>query len=295
MNILGMGVNAIEVGSVGFDKDEQRPDLVNNVPLTNIVIGNYQPRRKGRITKQSIDDLVQSIKAQGVLQPIIVRKMVNHNYELIAGERRYHAAIEANLKSIPCFIKEVDEKEALAIALIENIQREQLSVLEESEALLKLKVEHFLSVEDVAKLISKPRSTVANLIRVASLLSLKGKLLWEQGLVDYGHIRAVVILDHEWQDIILQYVSDHQLSVRETEKLIKDKKYYELGSEKQEKELLIKKELAEEVLDLRCKLSNLYQNPVKIKVLNSGKLRVSLDFIDLNSIHTFLNKIGQKE
>lgn len=223
MNILGTGVDAISVNSPQYAHEVESEHLMKNIQLSKIVIGNYQPRKIGVITQESIQDLVASIKERGVLQPIIVRKSGNDKYELIAGERRYRSAYEANLTDIPCVIKDVSEKEAFAIALIENIQREQLSLLEESEALLKLKEEHFLSVDDVSKMIGKPRTTVANLIRVAYLLSPEGKLLWERGFVDYGHIRAVIMLNHEFQNIILQYVADNKLSVRHTEALVRER------------------------------------------------------------------------
>ena len=175
MNILGVGVDAIAVNSLRPEYEAESKCFMKNIQLSKIVIGHYQPRKTGVITKESIQDLVASIKEQGVLQPIIVRKIGDDKYELIAGERRYRSAYEANLNEIPCVIKDVSEQDAFAIALIENIQREQLSLLEESESLLKLKEEHFLSVDDVSKMIGKPRTTVANLIRVASLLSPEGK------------------------------------------------------------------------------------------------------------------------
>ena len=228
MNILGKGINAIEVDLLNLNHEKQSGNIMKNISLAKIVLGKYQPRKHGKISKESLQDLVESIKEQGVLQPIIVREMDDEKYELIAGERRYLSALEIGLTVIPCLIKNVNEREAFAIALIENIQREQLTLLEESESLLKLKNEHFLSVDQVSKIIGKPRSTVANLIRVASLLSPECKLFWENGDVDYGHIRAAIILDHKFQNIVIQYVIDKKLSVRETEKFIKEKKYLDL-------------------------------------------------------------------
>ncbi len=219
-------------------------------------------------------DLVSSIKENGVLQPIIVRDLSGEKYEVIAGERRFLAAIESNLEEIPCVIKNVNEKDAFAIALIENIQREQLSLLEVSESLLKLKEEHFLSVEEVSKMVGKPRTTVANLIRVALLLSYEGKSLWEKGSVDYGHIRAVIILSHELQNLVLQYVIDNTLSVRETEEFIRQKKYSYLDKTIKVKDTS-KSNLPEENMTyISTKFSLIYKKNVIIKTFKSGKIRV---------------------
>ena len=285
MSFLGMGVDAIAVNSLPSEHDTEPKNVMKNIQLCKIVMGHYQPRKTGTITTESIQDLVASIKEQGVLQPIIVRKTGNEQYELIAGERRYHAAYEANLNEIPCVIKEVSEKDAFAIALIENIQREQLSLLEQSESLLKLKEEHFLSVDDVSKMIGKPRSSVANLIRVASLLSPEGKLLWEKGDVDYGHIRAVIILSHEFQNKVLQYVVDNKLSVRETEKLIREKKYFGLDDDKISGETIANKLIFNEDLKYFIqKFTAIYGNNVSIKTLRSGKIKMSIEFDDVEQM-----------
>lgn len=284
MNILGTGIDAIGLNLSSTACENQDINFVEHISLNQIVIGNYQPRKKGRITKESIQDLVLSIQEQGILQPIIVRKIKAEQYELIAGERRYLSAFEAGLKKIPCVIKNVNERDAFAIALIENIQREQLSLLEESEALLKLKEEHLLSVDEVSKVVGKPRTTIANLIRVASLLSPNGKLLWERGDVDYGHIRSVVTLDHEFQDIVLQHVVQKKLSVRETEKLVKNEGFYSLDNKKDSNFTIP----SEEVRVITKKFSELYNKEHNIKVLKSGKIRISVEFENLDMIYNYL-------
>ena len=264
MNILGKGINAIEVDLLNLNHEKQSENIMKNISLAKIVLGKYQPRKHGKITKVSLQDLVESIKEQGILQPIIVRKMDGEKYELIAGERRYLSALEIGLTVIPCLIKNVNEKDAFAIALIENIQREQLTLLEESESLLKLKEEYFLSVDQVSKIIGKPRSTVANLIRVASLLSPECKLFWENGDVDYGHIRAAIVLDHKFQNLVLQYVIDKKLSVRETEKFIKEKTYFNLLEpqiEKKNNESVIS---SDEMKIISEKFLNLYNKNVRV-------------------------------
>ncbi len=291
MSILGMGIDAISVNSLHPEHDNESKHFMRNIQLSKIVVGYYQPRKIGVITKESIQDLVASIKEQGVLQPIIVRKIGIDKYELIAGERRYRSACEANLNEIPCVIKEVSEKDAFAIALIENIQREQLSLLEESESLLKLKNDHFISVDDVSKMIGKPRTTVANLIRVASLLSSEGKLLWEKGEVDYGHIRAVIVLSHEFQNIALQHVVNQKLSVRETEKFVREKKYFMLDDRCSGRAALVKPLAQDDELKAMIeKFSTTYGGNTHVKAMSSGRIRVSIEFERYEKTHEFLKR-----
>jgi len=289
MNILGMGVDAIEVTPSRDDSKSFSANEMKNVSLRKIVIGNYQPRKKGKVTIDSINDLVLSIKEKGVLQPIIVRDLGDETYEIIAGERRYLAAKEVNLQDIPCVIKNVNEKDAFAIALIENIQREQLSLLEVSESLYRLREEHFLSVEDVSKMVGKPRTTVANLIRAASLLSYEGKLLWEAESVDYGHIRSVIMLNHEFQNLVLQYVVVNSLSVRDTERFIREKRYLNLGNMITNKDVKENYLSAEKISDMSIKFSSMYNKNVIIKGLKSGKIRVAIEFENLEKTYEYLD------
>lgn len=289
MNILGKGINAIEVDLLNLNHEKQSGNIMKNISLAKIVLGKYQPRKHGEISKESLQDLVESIKEQGVLQPIIVREMDDEKYELIAGERRYLSALEIGLTVIPCLIKNVNEREAFAIALIENIQREQLTLLEESESLLKLKDEHFLSVDQVSKIIGKPRSTVANLIRVASLLSPECKLFWENGDVDYGHIRAAIILDHKFQNIVIQYVIDKKLSVRETEKFIKEKKYLDLLEPQVTKINNRPLVSSDDMKILSEKFLNLYNKNVRINALKTGRIRVLMEFESIERIYDYLD------
>lgn len=289
MNILGKGINAIEVDLLNLNHEKQSGNIMKNISLAKIVLGKYQPRKHGKISKESLQDLVESIKEQGVLQPIIVREMDDEKYELIAGERRYLSALEIGLTVIPCLIKNVNEREAFAIALIENIQREQLTLLEESESLLKLKDEHFLSVDQVSKIIGKPRSTVANLIRVASLLSPECKLFWENGDVDYGHIRAAIILDHKFQNIVIQYVIDKKLSVRETEKFIKEKKYLDLLEPQVTKINNRPLVSSDDMKILSEKFLTLYNKNVRINALKTGRIRVLMEFESIERIYDYLD------
>ena len=166
MNILGAGIDAIQLEKSNLHKHNFDDSEVKKIPIHLIKVGDYQPRKAGAITIESIQDLISSIKEHGVLQPVILRYVSIEKYELIACERRLQAAIQLNMPSIPAVVKNIDVQQAHAIAIIENIQREQLSLLEEAEALLKLRDEFLMTVDNVAKLVGKPRTTISNLIRV---------------------------------------------------------------------------------------------------------------------------------
>lgn len=295
MNILGKGVDAIEVNALSIDLNNKSANLMQDISITKISVGNYQPRKIHAISKTALQDLVSSIKEQGILQPIIVRILVNGHYEIIAGERRYHAAIEAGLKEIPCIIKDVTQKEAFAIALIENIQREQLSVLEEADSMLKLKDEFILTVDEVARLISKPRSTVANLIRVALLLCPEGKIYWEQNKITYGHVRAVLGLEHEMQRVLLQYIVENKLSVRETEKIVRNRSYTELNVRLIDHHIVNAVNENIRLKEIKEKISTVFNKNIQIKVLQSGTIRLLIEFDNLDNINDYLNENFSKK
>jgi ParB family chromosome partitioning protein len=244
-------------------------------------VGDYQPRKVGGITIESIQDLISSIKEHGILQPVILRYVSIEKYELIAGERRLQAARELNMLSIPAVVKHIDVQQAHAIAIIENIQREQLSLLEEAEALLKLRDEFLMTVDNVAKLVGKPRTTISNLIRMASKLSDLGKELLEKGEVDYGHIRTVLALPENTQNIVLDYVLKKNLSVRATEKFVSSRAYESLEKIENkidlEEGILTHREL-EKVL---CSVEKKHYSKIKFKILNNGSFRVMMDFHDI--------------
>lgn len=290
MNILGTGIDAINFEALNISKIEKDINIIKNIQIDLIDIGNYQPRKQSAITVESIQDLIDSIKEHGILQPVILRCTDTERYELIAGERRLRAALELRLDEVPAVLKNIDAKQAYAIAIIENIQREQLSLLEEAEALLKLKNDYFMSVETVAKMIGKPRTTIANLIRVATHLSSFGKELLERGDVDYGHIRSVLILEEDIQNLVLNYVAEKKLTVRATENFVREHGYDKLltpnNCEKKESNAL-----DDESINLMVRtLSDKYKTNVSLKRLSGGKIRVSMDFIDLEKVDKILGQ-----
>lgn len=230
---LGKGLDSLLSSStvnrkkqVSNDKDaEKAQKLVANdkgslkeLLIDQLFVGKYQPRRDMSIS--ALDELANSIRVQGILQPIVVRETGHQKYEIIAGERRWRAAKIVALKSVPCLIKNVDDNAAIAIALIENIQRENLNAMEEAIAFKRLSEEFELTHNEVAKAVGKSRTTVSNLLRLNNL-NKDVKLFIEQGLIEMGHARSLLSLSEEKQLEIAKIVIDKQLSVRETEKLVK--------------------------------------------------------------------------
>lgn len=179
--------------------------------------GRFQPRRT--IQESELESLANSIKEQGVLQPIVVRSLTNDGYEIIAGERRWRAAQLAGLTAVPVIIKNVPDQAALAIAIIENIQRENLNPLEEAIAFERLGTEFGLSHEKIASAVGKSRSTITNLLRLLSLRP-DVKILLENGDIEAGHAKVLLGLQGPQQSAVARTVVAQSLSVRETEQLV---------------------------------------------------------------------------
>lgn len=179
--------------------------------------GRFQPRRA--IQENELESLANSIKEQGILQPIVVRSINNDGYEIIAGERRWRAAQLAGLTSVPVIIKNVPDEVALAIAIIENIQRENLNPLEEAIAFERLGTEFGLSHEKIANAVGKSRTTITNLLRLLNLRP-DVKVLLERGDLELGHAKVLLGLQGAQQSVIAHEVVAKQLSVRETEHLV---------------------------------------------------------------------------
>ncbi len=191
---------------------------LQNLPIEQLHPGKYQPRKD--MSAEALDDLANSIRSQGIIQPIVVRPVSEHSYEIIAGERRWRAAQLAELDTVPCLIKHVPDEAAVAIALIENIQREDLNAMEEAIALERLLIEFELTHQEVADAVGKSRTAVSNLLRLNNLNS-EVKTLLEHGDIEMGHARALLALDNDIQTNTARIVVAKELNVRETEALIK--------------------------------------------------------------------------
>jgi ParB family chromosome partitioning protein len=190
---------------------------LRRVPVDLLQPGKYQPRHN--IHAESLEDLANSIKAQGVMQPIVVRPIGAGRYEIIAGERRWRAAQMAQLHEIPTIVREVPDEAAIAMALIENIQRENLNPMEEAGALQRLSEEFGLTHQQVADAVGRSRAAVSNLLRLLTL-NLDVKELVENGALEMGHARALLALQGATQSSVAREVVAKGLSVRETERLV---------------------------------------------------------------------------
>lgn len=221
---LGRGLDAL-LGNISDTeqpaadgKQESDDQQLLQLPVDLIQRGKYQPRRE--IEPEALQELADSIKAQGVMQPIVVRPIATDRYEIIAGERRWRATQLAALDEIPAIIRDVSDETAIALALIENIQRENLNPIEEAIALQRLQEEFDLTQQQVAEAVGKSRAAVANLIRLIGLNE-DVKDLLAKGQLDMGHARALLALDGVQQSQAGRTVAVKQLSVRQTEALVK--------------------------------------------------------------------------
>ncbi len=221
---MGRGLDALLASSASAanrDSDPRPADsdgVLREVPVDLIQRGKYQPRRD--IEPESLQELADSIKAQGLMQPIVLRAISDTRYEIVAGERRWRAAQLAGLGEIPALVRDVTDEAAIAMALIENIQREDLNPIEEAAALQRLQQEFELTQQEVAEAVGKSRSTVANLLRLMSLEP-DVRTLLEHGDLDMGHARCLLSLGGASQRHAARQVSSRGLSVRQAEALVR--------------------------------------------------------------------------
>ncbi|WMJ05049.1 ParB/RepB/Spo0J family partition protein [Aeromonas veronii] len=190
---------------------------LRKLPVEWLQSGKYQPRKD--MSQDALEELANSISAQGVIQPIVVRPLGEKSFEIIAGERRWRASQLARLEVVPCIVKDVPDEAAVAIALIENIQREDLNAIEEAVALQRLLTEFELTHQQVAEAVGKSRTTVTNLLRLNQLND-DVKRFVEHGDLDMGHARALLALSGQAQSELAKLVAQKGLTVRDTEKLV---------------------------------------------------------------------------
>jgi ParB family chromosome partitioning protein len=215
--LLGMeteaDLNTLDSSDAGSNEGELR-----DLAVEFLQRGKYQPRRD--INAEALEELASSIRTQGVMQPLVVRKVDDEKYEIIAGERRWRAAQQAGLDVVPVIVREVSDEAAIAMALIENIQREDLNAMEESLALLRLQEEFQLTQQQVADAVGKSRSAVTNLMRLASL-ELEVQQLLERGDLELGHAKCLLALEGAVQINAARTVASVNMTVRQTEALVK--------------------------------------------------------------------------
>lgn len=179
--------------------------------------GQYQPR--GEMDETGLQELAASVKQQGLLQPIVARELSPGHYEIIAGERRWRACQLADIQDVPVLVRQVNDETAMALALIENLQREALSVMDEARAMQRLSQEFSLTHVDIARLLSKSRAAVSNCLRLLNLSDVV-KVMLDDGKLDMGHARCLLRLNEAEQAQVAEWVVNRRLSVRETEALV---------------------------------------------------------------------------
>ncbi|MBD3897017.1 ParB/RepB/Spo0J family partition protein [Halomonas sp. ML-15] len=256
-------------------------ERLERLPLGQLSRGKYQPRRD--IQPEALEELADSIRAQGVMQPIVVRPIGEARYEIIAGERRWRAAQLAELDTIPAVIREVSDQVALALALIENIQRENLNPMEEAMALKRLMEEFELTQQQTADAVGKSRAQVANLLRLMAL-DPEVQTLLERGDLDMGHARALLSLSGAKQRRAAHEVVNQDLTVRDTEALVK-----RLAAGEPKK--ADKPAPSPDVTRLETRLGDLLGAPVKIQHGRGGKGRLTIRYASLDELDGILEHI----
>lgn len=282
---LGRGLDALLAGSTVTTLEEEAVQVdtreLQHLPLDLIQRGKYQPRRD--MDPTALEELAQSIKAQGVMQPIVVRPIGGGRYEIIAGERRWRASHQAGLDKIPAMVREVPDEAAIAMALIENIQREDLNPIEEAIALQRLQQEFQLTQQQVAEAVGKSRVTITNLLRLIGLPE-EIKTLLSHGDLEMGHARALLGLPLERQVEGARHVVARGLTVRQTEALVR----HWLSS----KEKVVESVKSDpDISRLEQRLAERLGAPVQIKHGQKGKGQLVIRYNSLDELQGVLAHI----
>ena len=280
---LGKGLDAL-LGTTGVVLPElDGTEKLSNLPVDLIKRGQYQPRQT--MNPEALQELAESVRTQGVVQPILVRPLPGSDkYEIIAGERRWRAAQMAGLHQVPALIRDVPDQAAACIALIENIQREDLNPLEEARTLSRLLHEFKMTHEAVAVAVGRSRSTVSNLLRLLDLHADVQALL-ESGSLEMGHARAIAALPVEQQASMARMVVKQGLSVRQIEKLVK-----ESGKPGKKKHTPVKK-TDPNIRKLQNDLSERLGTPVSIKHTTRGKGTLVIQYNSVDELDGILKRI----
>nr|WP_290694023.1 ParB/RepB/Spo0J family partition protein [Halomonas sp. UBA3074] len=263
--------------------EDTAEDRLERLPLGQLTRGKYQPRRD--IQPEALEELADSIRAQGVMQPIVVRPIGVDRYEIIAGERRWRAAQLAELDVIPAVIREVSDEVALALALIENIQRENLNAVEEAMALKRLGEEFELTQQQIADAVGKSRTQVANLLRLLAL-DPEVQTLLERGDLDMGHARALLSLNSAQQRQVAHEVVNNDMTVRATEALVK-----KVQSSQAPITPPSRQAKQPDVARLETQLGELLGAPVSIDHGQKGKGKLTIRYTSLEELDGILNHI----
>ncbi len=284
---LGRGLDALLGGGADFTNPEL--GTPSTLPVTQMQAGKYQPRT--RMDEGGLAELAASIKTQGIMQPILVRPVGTDSksgaikYEIIAGERRFRAAQLAGLEQLPVLVRDVDDQTAAAMALIENMQREDLNPLEEAQGIQRLISDFSFTHEQAATAVGRSRSAVSNLLRLLNLAAPLQTMLMA-GDIDMGHARALLAADGATQIALANLVVAKRLSVRETEKLV-SKTMEEQANPPAAKV----KEKSGDIARLEEELSDVLATPVLFKMGTKGRGQMVIDFADLDVLDGLLTRL----
>lgn len=279
---LGKGLSALIPVQQSIVDVSQEPEMIY-LALDQIQPNPHQPRKK--IDNKAMEELMESIKTHGLIQPIVVRPLEGNKYEIIAGERRWQACKRLNMERIPVIIKKYSDLEASAAALIENIQREDLNAVEEANAYKQLMENYGLTQEELSNRVGKSRSFIANMVRLLTLPREIKEMLAE-GLITAGHARALVTLDDsETQIKFTLKVIKQQLSVRKTEEMVR--KYIESGGGKKQHRPSIDQEQQDWEKELTAKLGK----KVRIKTNANGGGKLIIEYNNRTEMVQIINKL----
>jgi ParB family chromosome partitioning protein len=273
---LGRGLDAL-LSNEG-DNVSSKIETTNVMPLSQLTPGKFQPRKN--FNQDSLKELAESIKAQGIIQPILVRMTSNNQFEIIAGERRWQAAKIAKLDEVPVVVKDIPDSTALAMALIENIQREDLNVIEEARGIKRLIDEFNITHEAAAEAVGKSRAAVSNTLRLLSLCE-HAQYALETNKIEMGHARAILSLSPIDQAMMCQKIVNQKLTVREVEKEVSEgltKK-----TPKQSKDQDIKR--------LENELSDIFGINISISHRQSGKGSINFKYSNLDELERIIAKL----
>lgn len=252
--------------------------VLKKIPVEFLQRGKYQPRRD--MDQVALQELADSIKNQGIMQPIVVRPISEDRYEIIAGERRWRACQLAGLEKIPAVIRDVPDETAIALALIENIQREDLNPMEEAYALKRLQDEFELTQKEVAEAVGKSRTAVTNILRLLNL-SDEVKTMLEHGDLEMGHARCLLTLDPDKQRFVAHTIISKSLSVRQAEALSKK-------AHSEDVEKIAEEEESRDILSLQEGLGNHIGVPVQIQHAKAGNGKMILKYNSLDELDGIL-------
>lgn len=291
---LGKGLDALLAGSnrpqtldesqaVSAIVDSDEKGLLRELPVELIQRGQYQPRRD--FDPDALQELADSIKAQGVMQPIVVRSIGDEQFEIIAGERRWRAAQQAGLDTIPVLIRNVPDEAAVAMSLIENIQREDLNPIEEAFALSRLQSEFEMTQQQVADAVGKSRPSVANLLRLMTLEP-EVRTFLERRDLDMGHARCLLALQAAEQIQTARLVVEKEMSVRQTEALVR-----KLQQKGDSSGAVSKPALDPDIRRLQDELSQKLGSSVTIQHASSGKGRLVVSYNSLDELDGILSHL----